>query len=154
MKNISYEKALHLLAAYCSKSERCIADISKKMILWNLSEGDQIKILDRLRHEKFLDEQRFAYAFTHDKATYNKWGYHKIKYELKKKNIPDPIISEALKKINPQQSKETLRYLLNKKIKTTKGKNDYEIKQKLIRFALSRGYFSNDIEEILSSLLK
>ncbi|MCC8146573.1 MAG: RecX family transcriptional regulator [Bacteroidales bacterium] len=153
MKTISYERALHRLAAYCSKGEKCISDIRKKMVQWELSENDQNKILDRLQEENFLDEQRYVKAFGHDKSLYSKWGPYKIKYELKKRNIPDSLIRDALSEIDTNKNSEQLFLLLSHKRKTVKGKNDYEVKQKLIRFAAGRGYSIEDIENALSKII-
>ena len=154
MKSISQEQALHRLAAYCSRGERCISDIRKKMIQWDLPENSQKIILNKLQQEKFLDEKRFCKAFVNDKIKYNKWGSLKIKYELKKKNIPEPIINDILSEVNLKEIKEQLSLLLLSKRKTVKGKNNYEIKQKLIRFAVGRGYTLEDIQNALSLLEK
>lgn len=152
MKQISYEKALHQLAVYCSKGEKCSYDIKKKMDKWELSEKEQSRILKQLQEDKFIDEERYAKAFVHDKSHYSKWGSYKIKYELRKRNIPDAIIAIALLEINPDENREQLSFLLKNKIKSIKGKSDFERKQKLFRFALGRGYSPEDIEGAISSL--
>ena len=150
MKPITYEQALHRMAAYCSRAERCTHDIRQKLIRWELPTDQQNKIVQRLQQEKFLDESRFCHAFANDKSKYNQWGSYKIKYELKKRNIPEDLIKEALQAINPEESRKQLRQLLQNKIKTVKGKNDFEVRQKLIRFAASRGFSLEEIEKVLS----
>lgn len=152
MKTIDYEKALHQLAAYCIKAEKCIFDLRKKMIRWNIPEHEQEKILRKLQQGQFLDESRFCRAFVNDKIKYNQWGIYKIKYELKRKNIPDSIVRSALSDIDSFESQKQLRVLLSNKQKHIKGNNEYEIKQKLIRFAAGRGFPIEDIEKALSSL--
>ena len=143
---MNYEQALHHLAAYCSRSERCSFDLRKKMANWELSETDCNKIIEKLQKENFLNDERFCIAFVRDKFRYNKWGAHKICYELKKKQLPEQWIESALQEIDTQTNIEQLKQLLANKRKYTKGANDYEVKQKLIRFALGRGF---DLEEIL-----
>jgi len=149
MKPITYEQALHQMAAYCSRAERCIHDIRRKLTRWELSTDQQNKIIQHLQKEKFLDESRFCRAFVNDKSKYNQWGSYKIKYELKKRQIPDDLIKEAQQAIDPEASLNQLRQLLQKKKKTAKGKNDFEIRQKLIRFAASRGFSLEEIEHAL-----
>ena len=149
MKPITYEQALHRMAAYCSRAERCIHDIRQKLTRWELTLDQQNKIIQHLQKEKFLDEIRFCRAFVNDKSKYNQWGNYKIKYELKKKNIPEDLIKEALQAINPKESRKQLCQLLQNKKKNIKGKNDFEIKQKLIRFAASRGFSLEEIEKAL-----
>ena len=149
MNPIKYEQALHRLAAYCSRSERCVQDIRRKMTEWGLSEVEQKKAIQYLQHEKFLDENRYCRAFIHDKSQYNRWGAHKIRYELKKKQIPDTLIREAVSEIDTDVYREQLCQLLANKRKTVKGSNEYEINQKLIRFAAGKGFSLDDIERAL-----
>jgi regulatory protein len=149
MNKLSYEQALHRLAAYCSRSERCVLDVRRKMDAWEIPSGQQNQIIQRLQGEKFLDEERYCKAFVNDKVNYNRWGVYKIRFELKKKQIPEPLIKEALKNINPEESRERLRLLLEQKKKSVKGKNEWEIRQKLLRFAASRGFSQEEIEKVL-----
>jgi regulatory protein len=149
MQQLTYEQALHRLAAYCSRAERCIYDVRRKMEAWEIPDVEQDKIIQYLRREKFLDESRYCRAFVNDKVRYNRWGGYKIKYELKKRQLPEPLIKEALENMDPAESKEQLRQLLQNKRKTLQGKNEFEIRQKLMRFAVARGFSLEDIEKIL-----
>ncbi|GHT72723.1 regulatory protein RecX [Bacteroidia bacterium] len=151
MKELTYEQALHRLAADCSRTERCVQDVRKKMENWELSADVQKKILQYLQKEKYIDEQRFCRAFVNDKSQYNRWGAYKIGYELKKKNIPGDFIREALQNLDATVLREQLTELLEKKQKTVKGKNEYEIRQKIIRFAAGRGFSLEEIEAALSN---
>lgn len=150
---MSYEQALHRLASFCSKGERCKYDIQQKMIRWEISVDDQQKILSYLCKEKYIDELRFSKAFVNDKSKYNHWGINKIKYELKKKSIPSYIIKEALTCINEKYTYEILQQLLSNKKRSVKGDNEYEKKQKLIRFALNKGYSFDEIEKVINTIL-
>ena len=152
MKAITYEQALHRLAAFCSRGEKCIYDIRQNMKRWELPVNEQEKIIHYLQKEKFLDEKRFCRAFVNDKIKYNQWGIHKIKYELKRKQIDDRIIREVLQTIDWKESEKQLHLLLTNKLKTIKAKNDYEMKQKLIRFAVGRGFALEEIECICQQL--
>ena len=149
MKQLTYEQVLHRLAAYCSRAERCTHDILQKLTLWELPHDQQNKIIQHLEKEKFLDESRYCHAYVNDKSKYNQWGSYKIKYELTKKNITEDLIMEALQTIDPEKSKKQLQQLLQNKKKTVKGKNDFEIRQKLMRFAASRGFTPEEIREAL-----
>jgi regulatory protein len=149
MNSMTYEQALHRLAAWCSRAERCICDLRRKMNLWEISNGEQEKIIRHLQQENFLDESRYCRSFVNDKSRYNHWGIQKIRYELKKKHLPDFLIREALENIDPEESREQLHRLLQNKRKTVKGKTEFEIKQKLIRFAAGRGFPPDEIEKAL-----
>mgnify|MGYP002732409385 CR=1 FL=1 len=149
MKPITYEQALYRIAAWCSKAERCRSDVRRKLSAWELTEGDIRKLIKHLEKERFLDESRYARAFVHDKSRYNGWGIHKIRNELKKKGVPDSLISENLGSLDTEENFERLRHLLANKRKTVKGVDEFEIRNKLIRFALGRGY---DYDEIMKAL--
>ena len=150
MNKLKYEQVLHRLAAYCSRSERCVWDIRRKMNIWEIPSDQQNRIIQHLRKEKFVDEERYCKAFVHDKAKYNRWGIHKIRFELRKRQIPESLIQEALKNLNPEETRERLRILLEQKKKSVKGKNEWEIRQKLLRFAASRGFSQEDFEKAVS----
>jgi regulatory protein len=150
MNNLTYEQALHRLATYCSRAERCVWDVRRKMDDWEIPQGQQNQIINHLQKEKFLDEERYCKAFVNDKSRYNRWGIYKIRFELRKKQIPEPLIREALENLNPEENRERLRSLLEQKRKSVKGKNEFEIKQKLLRFAASKGFSQEEIESILA----
>ena len=144
-KGVEEAEALHKAAAYCSLADRCIDDVRKKLMHWEIELPVQNRIIQRLVQEKFVDEERFCKAFVHDKLKFNKWGANKIKYELRKKNIPDSLIQSALENINPQENRDRLLQLLTIKKKSVKGKSEFEIQQKLMRFAAGRGFSIDDI---------
>ncbi len=139
------------LSALCAASEQCIYDMRKKMQRWELTEEQQQSIIDRLVKEKYIDENRYAHAFVRDKSRYNRWGAVKIKNELRKRNISSLDIEDALTELSDDDTLETLRELIDKKRPTVKGRSEYEINAKLIRFALSRGFEMSDVLKVLKS---
>ena len=149
MKKLNYTQTLLRLTVYCSHSERCIWDVCQKMETWEVPFDQRNQIIQYLQKEKFIDEERYCRAFVNDKAKYNRWGNIKIKYELCKKQIPEPLIREALKNLNPAETLERLRTLLEQKKKSVKGKNEWEIRQKLLRFAASKGFSQEEFEEAM-----
>ncbi|MCL2651095.1 MAG: RecX family transcriptional regulator [Candidatus Azobacteroides sp.] len=145
MKQLSEAEALHKSAAYCSLADRCIDDVRKKLTRWEIELTVQNKIIQRLIQEHFLDEERFCRSFVNDKVKFNKWGINKIKFELRKRNIPENLIYSTINSINPEENRKRLLQLLISKKKSVKGKNDFEIQQKLMRFAAGRGFAVDDI---------
>ena len=152
MKTISNKQALSRLAAYCSRSERCLQDILKKLDQWEVSLQDQSQIIRFLEKENFLDETRYASAFVRDKFRFNGWGVRRIQLEMKKKNIPSEIIEKALGEISAEENITSLIDLLKKKQKSVKAKNEFEAKQKLMRFAAGRGFLLDDIEKAMNRI--
>jgi regulatory protein len=119
------------------------------MDAWEIPADNQNQIIQHLLKEKFIDEERYCKAFVNDKSKYNHWGINKIRFELKKKQIPESMIREALKKLDPEENRDRLALLIEKKRKSVKGKNEWEIRQKLLRYAASKGFSKAEIELIL-----
>lgn len=146
------QEAYIRLSALCASGEHCCYDIHKKMKNWELPEGAEERIVERLAKEKFIDENRFAKAFVRDKFRYNRWGKIRIQQELRLRQIPQRIIDEALEEIESDDNLSTLAEIINKKRPSVRGKNEYEIKGKLIRFALGRGFSMDDITKVIGNI--
>ena len=139
-KQISAKEALVKAQNLCARSEKCKADIRKKLYDWKTSVSDIENIINQLIEDKFIDELRFAEYFVRDKFRFNKWGRIKIEFALKQKQIPSDIIRKALEQIDEEEYHENIKNELLKKQKSIKDKDIYKIKEKLLRFAQSRGY--------------
>lgn len=137
-------QALNRAASYCSKAERCEFDVIKKLIAWEQNEEAIARILKRLKEERFLNDERFCKSFIKDKVQFNKWGKAKIIYELKKRRIDSSIYLPLLEVLNNDDFEKQLLHILKVKIRSVKAKDNYDKKNKLTRFALSRG-FSMDL---------
>ena len=153
MTQITPQLALNKAMTICSKAERCVSDIEKKLLEWKIEPSDVQKIIQILQQEKFIDESRYAAYFVNDKFRFNKWGKVKIGFMLKGKRISQEIIQSALKQIDEQNYYTTLVQLLQQKLKSIKAQSEYEMKAKLIRFAQARGYEYEVIAEVLSDIL-
>jgi len=147
----THDKILLKLASWCSRSERCVADVRMKLKATDLCEQDKNAIIDRLLKEHFIDEDRYCRAFVNDKSKYSRWGSLKIQYHLMKKNIPERIIIDALQTIDSDADISRLSEILVQKQKTIKGHNEWETRMKLIRFAAGRGFPMKEIEQALSN---
>ena len=146
------QEAYQKLSALCALSEQCCYDVMKKMKRWEVADEMAEKVVARLIKEKFIDEERFARAFVRDKFRYNHWGRVKIELELRKKKIAQRHIEMGLEELQEEDNLNTLRELIQKKRLSVKGKNEYEIRGKLIRFALGRGFQMDDIVKVVGDL--
>jgi regulatory protein len=144
--NIAKKKAM----ALCAGREICPADIKQKLLLWGVENKDIQKLIDYLTKEKFIDEKRFAFAFVKDKFTYNRWGKIKITSALRKKNIPDMMINEALDSIDDDIYLGVLKNIIATHRRTIKSKNRYDLKGKLLRFGMSKGFESHLLYDLLN----
>lgn len=134
------EDVFQRLAARCSVAEMCVSDARKKLDASDLAEQEKEDILHRLITERFIDENRYARAFVRDKFRFSGWGRQKINQALRLKGVGRTDITAAMEEIDEEEYRQALHRLLQSKRRSVKGRSDYEINGKLIRFALGRGY--------------
>jgi regulatory protein len=121
-----------------------------------MSDEAQARVMQRLVSEHYVDDERFARAFVNDKIRYNKWGRRKVEQALWMKRIDDDIRQRVLDEVDDSEYINVLRALLKQKRRATKAASDYEMNQKLVKYALSRGFtfdiirqcIDGDIEEV------
>ena len=117
---------------------------------WELDETVQNRIIDRLIKERYVDDERYARAFVKDKIRYNKWGRCKVQQALWQKHVDADIQQRVLDEIDEKEYLDILRPLLKQKRKSINAESDYELNQKLIRFALGRGFGFDIIRQCLN----
>ena len=136
----TYEQMLFKASAYCATAEHCEADVRTKLQTWACAHEHIDKIIDYLKNENFLNEQRYCNAFVRDKFRFNQWGKTKIAMMLRTKNIAEETIAEAIDQIDDATYQQTVTTLLQTKLKGLKYRDEYDRKAKLIRFAQGRGF--------------
>jgi len=140
MKEKTEQDAYLQLAAVCAQAEHCEQEMRDKMKRWGVGTEAQERVVARLVKERYIDNERYARAFVKDKIRYNKWGRRKVQQALWMKRIDEDIQQSVLDEIDDKEYLNVLVPLLKQKRKTIKADNDYELNQKLVRFALSRGF--------------
>jgi regulatory protein len=146
-KTPSIDVALLKARKYCSLYERSKAETEKKLKDYGVMEGDVPFIIEKLVNEGFLSEDRFAVAFASGKFRYKKWGRNRIVMEMRRKGLSEELIDKGLSELSQEDYGKTLDTLLQKKWVQLERKvvpDDYEssytAKQKLIKYALQKGY--------------
>ena len=139
-KEKTEQEAYLQLAAMCAQAEHCEQEMRDKMKRWAIDPDAQDRVIARLIKERYIDNERYARAFVKDKIRYNKWGRRKVMQALWMKRIDDDILHQVLDEIDDKEYIDVLIPLLKQKRKTIKAKSDYELNQKLVRFALGRGF--------------
>ena len=149
MKQKTEQEAYLTLAAFCAQAEHCQHEMLEKMRRWELDDEAQARVMQRLVSERYVDDERYARAFVKDKVQYNKWGRRKVEQALWHKHIDEDIRHRVLDEVEDEEYLAVLRPLLKQKRKTTKANSDYELNQKLVRFALGRGFTFDIIRQCL-----
>ena len=148
-KEITEQEAFLQLATVCAQAEHCEKEMRDKLKRWDIDESAQNRIIQQLINERYIDDERYARAFIKDKIRYNKWGRRKVQQGLWLKHIDPEIQQRVLDEIDDSEYLDVLRPLLKQKRKTIKAQNDYELNQKLVRFALGRGFTFDIIRQCL-----
>ena len=150
MKKETTEQEAYLqLAALCAQAEHCQKEMRDKMKRWEMAPEVQERVIARLIKERYIDDERYARAFVKDKLRYNKWGRRKVQQGLWMKHIDDDIQQRVLSEVDDTEYLAVLKPLLKQKAKSIKAENDYELTQKLVRFALGRGFTYDIIRQCL-----
>lgn len=145
-------KVLDYLRRLCSVREYCRRDIREKAL--RRFDGDASRAdaaVETLVDEGFLDEARYACAFCRDKSSIRGWGPVKIRSALYSKGIPADVIAAALGEIDSSKADSKLKKALQ--VKKNQLGRDPQLRLKLLRFALGRGYDYETASSALSSIL-
>ena len=138
------------LAALCAQAEHCQYEMLEKMRRWEIPEDAQARVMAKLIKERYVDDERYAQAFVKDKIRYNKWGRRKVEQALWMKRIDDDIRERVLSEVDDDEYLSVLRPLLSQKRRSMKAGSDYELNQKLVKFALGRGFTFDIIRKCIS----
>ncbi len=149
---ISREEAYRKLAARCSTKECCISEVREKLHNWNIHRIDEDLIIEQLLKDKYIDENRYCQAFIRDQFRFSGWGRIKINYTLRQKLIDPLTISQSMAVIDEEEYIESLRKILRGKSRGLKAIPTHVQSEKLMRFAISRGFEIDIIKQCLKEL--
>jgi regulatory protein len=151
MNSLSLEQLIQKLEAYCAYQERCLFEIQSKLNLLDASDSDSKSVITHLSKNRFFDQNRFAQSFAQGKLRINKWGKAKIKSALIHKFVDNSVIQEALSSIEDEEYLDVLKSLLDRKMtELSKEKDEWNKKQKILRFLSSRGFEFDEIIRLLN----
>lgn len=150
MKEVTEQGAYLQLAQFCARGEHCQYELTEKMRRWGMSDEAQARVMARLVGERYVDDERYAQAFVRDKIRYNKWGRRKVEQALWAKHIDDDIRERVLGEVDADEYVSVLRPLLQQRRRSVKADSDYELNQRLVKFALSRGFTFDIIRQCIS----
>lgn len=145
MKELTEEEAFKTMTNWCSAAERCRSEVTEKLQRWSIPYATINNVIDRLTEGGYIDEERYCRAFIRDKYRLEKWGKQKIAKALYVKRIPQHIYNTQWDVIDNDEYQSILGKLLQSKRKSIRATDEKALNEKLVRFALSRGYDYKDI---------
>lgn len=144
--------ALHKSASFCAYQERTQQEVRERLAEWGVLGDDAEAIIAELIEQNYLNEERFARTFAGGKFRVKNWGKRKIRQHLQQRGITGYNLEQAMREIEPDDYRQTLTELLDKKRRMLKDDNPLVIKQKLARFALGKGYEPDLVWQLVSEL--
>jgi regulatory protein len=145
-------KVLNQLARFCAYQERCVSEIKQKMRDLLVGESDYAIYLSWLSENNYLNEARFVELFVRSKFNQKHWGRNKIMFELKKRGIPESLLSNVYNEITEADYMVQLTKIILKKKAELKLGTAQQKYQKCYAFAMSKGYESSLIVAQLKGL--
>lgn len=154
-RQISEDQARDRIERLCAKCERCTYDMRRKLLGWGIEDRKAAGIIAALVEERFIDDARFAKAYTRDKYRFQRWGRRRISNELRMRHIAPAVIEEALCEIDEAEYRGIALELLRAKARSLYEEADtFEGRRKLLRFGMSRGYEPDMLISMIKSGLQ
>ena len=136
----SATQALQSLMRLCARAEKSSGDAMRLMRGWGVPEGEREGVLAKLLEQRFIDDNRYAEAYVREKSNLAGWGARKIAFQLRQKGISKDIITRTLASVDEDTQLEQLTAKLERKMRSTKAANNYELRGKLLRYGLGLGF--------------
>lgn len=136
-----YLTAKAKLESFCAYQERCTHEVKEKIKAFDLNDTEKNTLLDFLRAEKYLDEERFARSYASGKFVIKGWGKNKIRSHMKAKFVSIELIKLGLSEIEEESYRARMKHIAQRKWEElSKEKNEWIRKQKVFRFLAGKGY--------------
>lgn len=148
------KEALKKAANFCAYQERTHHEVKEKLMEVGVYGDDSEEIVVWLIENNYLNEERFAKVFAGSKFRQKHWGRLKIRQELKLRKLSEYCIKAGMAEINDEDYLDTLLKIIDKKAHSLKGENPMLLKQKLVRYALSKGFENDLVWQTVNEILK
>ena len=139
-------------ANFCAYQERTQQEVRKRLLELEVVGDEAEEIIVWLIENNYLNEERFARIFAGSKFRQKRWGRLKIRQELKMRGVSEYCLKAGMSEIDDEDYLQTLTDLLEKKAKEIKESNPLKRKQKLLSYALSKGFESDLVFDLMKNL--
>jgi regulatory protein len=148
------KEALIKAANFCAYQERTHKEVRQRLAELEVISDESEAIITWLIENNYLNEERFARIFAGSKFRQKKWGRIKIRQELKMRGVSDYCLKAGMSEIDGEDYMITLQEIIEKKSRDIKDSNKLIIKQKLVKFALSRGFENDLVFDVVGKFLR
>jgi regulatory protein len=141
------------MESWCAYQDRSHFEARLKLKTFTNNQREIEFIIAELIISNFLNEERFACSYARGKFRIKHWGRTKIVLGLKQFQVSEYCIKKAMKEIDGDEYMQVLETILIKKSSSIKEKKSLLKKIKLTRYALSRGFENDLIQDCLKILV-
>ena len=138
----------------CARRECCIYDAEEKLFNWGLNRAEVDDVVCDLITDDFINEQRYANAYTHDRIKFSGFGKRKVAFKLRQKRISKFCVTKALQYISEEEYLESFKACANTKWESMGMGITTVHRNKLYAFLNQRGFEGNLIQEFINENLK
>tara|TARA_Y100000992_G_scaffold264574_1_gene201397 strand:+ start:1391 stop:1855 length:465 start_codon:yes stop_codon:yes gene_type:complete len=153
MLSEEYKKAFLFLSNKCSKKELSAKEALIICSKFKLKFVEKNKLINELKKKHFIDHLRYANAFVHDRFNLYFWGKNKIRHHLIQKGIEDYHITTAIESIDNEKYKNLAKQEALKKYKSLGNNNDFNSKQKILKYLSLKGFETDLSFEVVDLLI-
>ena len=153
-QKIELNDARQKIARFCAYQERAHAEVEEKLYSYGLSRDAVEETLAWLITENYVNEERFAIAFAGGKFRVKRWGRLKIKQYLQQRRVSEYSINKALSAIDYDDYIASLDYLIENGSGSIKSANIYQLRHKLSRSLINKGYEPDLVWERIKELIE
>lgn len=139
-------------ANFCAYQERTQQEVRKRLAELEVEGDEAEEMIVWLIENNYLNEERFARIFAGSKFRQKRWGRLKIRQELKMRGVSEYCLKAGMSEIDDEEYLQTLTDLLEKKAKEIKESNPLKRKQKLLSYALSKGFESDLVFDLMKGI--
>lgn len=143
-KVLTKEEITEKIKHFCAYQERSRLQVLRKLSGLGCAAPDTEELLIMLAEENYFSENRFVEQFVRSRSSAKGWGPAKIAMALQREtgeNHRDEIRQDDESRM---RALEKLKKDLSKKRGELERKQDPQLREKLMRFCLSRGFSMED----------
>ena len=132
---------------YCAYQDRCTQEVLTKLRSLQVEGKEAQQILQLLKNDGFIDDERFVQSYIRGKMNHSQWGTQKIRLGLLRKGISKELIDNCLGQINNTQNTNNLQTAIRKWTQSH-GPVTQENLTKLYRHLMAKGFTYEEIKGI------
>ena len=152
-EKLTKDQALQKLRHYCRYQERCHSEVKNKLFELGVDKNEHDEMIMDLVEGNYLDEERFALAFTTGRFIMKQWGRKKIQYALKEKMVKEENIQKAIRQIDETNYMEVLKKLATEKYSSLKNEQYLVRKKKTTDYLIQKGYEIELVRTFLETMI-